>query len=159
MCGLCDLGSVPVGMDLPQLVARELIRDLVARYAHAADRGRFDEVATLFTERGSLHLPDGRRLVGPEEIRTFLTGTGAAIREATARPFVRHHVSSHRIILDRDGTATGFAYFLVVTERGPDHWGRYADRYVETDGAWLFAERRVRLDGFAPGSVAADRRR
>ena len=146
-------------MDVTELAARESIRDLVARYAHAADRGRFDEVATLFTERGSLHLPDGRQLVGREEILAFLTGTGTEIRAATTRPLVRHHVSSHRIILDEDGTATGFAYFLVVSERGPDHWGRYADRYARTDGSWLFAERRVRLDGFAPGSVAAERRR
>jgi uncharacterized protein (TIGR02246 family) len=146
-------------MDAAELAAREAIRDLVARYAHAADRGRFDEVAQLFTERGTLHLPDGRELVGREAIRTFLAGTGAEIRDATARPFIRHHVSSHRIIVDGGDAATGFAYFFVVTERGPDHWGRYADRYVEADGAWLFAERRVRLDGFGPGSVAADRRR
>mgnify|MGYP000721056195 CR=1 FL=1 len=28
---------------------------------------------------------------------------------------------------------------IVVTERGPDHWGRYRDRYVCLDGRWLFA--------------------
>jgi hypothetical protein len=148
-----------VPTDVTELAARESIRDLVARYAHAADRGRFDEVAMLFTAHGSLHLPDGRQLVGRDAIRDFLTGTGTEIRAATTRPLVRHHVSSHRIILGDDGTGSGFAYFFVVSERGPDHWGRYADRYEETAGAWLFAERRVRLDGFAPGSVAADRRR
>jgi hypothetical protein len=146
-------------MDAAELVVRESIRDLVARYAHAADRGRFDEVAGLFAASGELHLPDGRRLVGPDEIRTFLARTAASIGAATQRPFIRHHVSSHRIIVSDGGTAIGFAYFFVVTERGPDHWGCYADRYAESDGAWLFAERRVRLDGFAPGSVAADRRR
>jgi len=46
-------------------------------------------------------------------------------------------------------------HFLVVTERGPDHWGRYRDRYVCRAGAWRFAHRRVRLEGYAPGSWAA----
>jgi len=42
-----------------------------------------------------------------------------------------------------------------VTERGPDHWGRYRDRLVVRDGRWLFAHRRARADGYAPGSVFA----
>jgi hypothetical protein len=145
-------------VDASEAIARESIRDLVAAYAHGVDRGRFDEVAGLFTERGALELPDGRRLVGRDEIRAFLGGPAVVVRDAT-KAFIRHHVSSHRVIPADGGTVAGFAYFLVVTERGPDHWGRYADRYAVEDGAWRFAERRVRLDGFAPGSIAADRRR
>ena len=106
-------------MQLHDLIARESIRDLVARYAHAADRGRFDEVAELFTEDGVLELPGDRIAAGREAIRTFLTGTGTDLRSATERPWVRHHVSNHRIILHDAGGAEGYAYFFVVTERGP----------------------------------------
>ena len=146
-------------MDVSELAARESIRDLVARYAHAADRGQFDEVAALFADDGVLELPDGRRLAGPAEIRAFLGGTGETMRAAATNPFIRHHVSSHRIVVEGADAAVGYAYFLVVTERGPDHWGRYVDRYVAVGATWRFASRRVRLDGYAPGSLAAERRR
>lgn len=146
-------------MDVWELAAREAIRDLVARYAHGADRGRFDEVAALFADDGVLELPDGRQLAGPTEIRAFLGGTGDSMRAAAANPFIRHHVSSHRIVVEGPNAAAGYAYFLVVTERGPDHWGRYVDRYVAGSGSWRFASRRVRLDGYATGSLAAERRR
>ena len=71
---------------------------------------------------------------------------------------IRHHVTSHRIDVTARDAATGAAYFLVVSDRGPDHWGRYRDRYVTADGAWRFAARRVRVDGWAPDSWAAARR-
>jgi ketosteroid isomerase-like protein len=145
-------------METWELVAREEIHDLVVRYAHDADRGRFDDVAALFADDGVLVLPDGRQMAGPDAIRAFLGATGASMRSAAAEPFIRHHVSSHRIVVrDRD-VAEGFAYFFVVTERGPDHWGRYADWYVRTPEGWRFGRRRVRVDGRAPGSLAADGR-
>src|SRR5262249_43867324 len=55
--------------------------------------------------------------------------------------------------------ACGFAYFVVLTARGLDHWGRYDDRYTTASGGrWLFASRRVRLDGWTEGSWAGARR-
>jgi ketosteroid isomerase-like protein len=146
-------------MEIWELVAREMIRDLVARYAHGVDRGRFDEVVALFADDAVLELPDGRRLTGHGAIRAFLDGTRDAARAAGANPFIRHHVASHHIDVEGPDGAVGFAYFFVLTERGPDHWGRYADRYARVGGRWLFASRRVRLDGWAPGSTAAERRR
>ena len=145
-------------MDLAALVAREAIRELVARYAHAADRGRFDDVGALFADDGMLEMPDGRRIVSPMAIRAFLIETSATMQVASTGSFIRHHVSSHQVTLEGEHGAAGFAYFFVVTDRGPDHWGRYADRYVRTADGWRFASRRVRLDGWAPGSRAAERR-
>jgi uncharacterized protein (TIGR02246 family) len=146
--------------DVDAAVARDAIRDLAARYAHAADRGRFDDVAALFAADAVLEMPDGRRLVGRDAVRAFLVETAETMRvAATTGSFIRHHVSSHQITVEAPDSAIGYAYFFVVTDRGPDHWGRYADRYVRTDDGWRFAQRRVRLDGFAPGSRAAERRR
>jgi len=143
-------------MDSGELIAREMIRNLVAAYAHGADRGRFDEVAGLFAPTGELELPDGRRCTGPAAIQTFLEATGRALAgTGAARGGLRHHVSSHRIVVESADAAVGYAYFLVVGERGPDHWGRYADRYVHVDGRWLFAGRRVRVDGRAASSSVA----
>ena len=77
---------------------------------------------------------------------------------AEAGSFIRHHVSSHTVTVEGTDRAVGYAYFLVVTDRGPDHWGRYADRYVRAGDAWLFQSRGVRVDGHAPTSRAAKRR-
>jgi hypothetical protein len=67
-------------------------------------------------------------------------------------------VSSLQLTVEGPEHARGAAYFFVVTERGPDHWGQYHDRFVSVDGEWRFAHRRVRVDGVAPGSWAAQRR-
>ena len=151
---VCQSGSMTDG----ELTARECIRDLVSGYAHAADRGRFDEVAALFAPDGVLVLPDGDTMTGRDAVRDFLAGTGAGMRTGTAPTLIRHHVSSHHIIVDGLDAARGWAYFFVITDRGPDHWGRYVDRYARHDGVWRFASRRVRLDGWGPNSHAAERR-
>ena len=50
--------------------------------------------------------------------------------------------------------ATSRCYYLVVTNHGLDHWGRYLDRYCVRGGRWLFAHRRQFMDGAVPGSWA-----
>jgi uncharacterized protein (TIGR02246 family) len=136
------------GVEAWELIARERIRDLVAAYAHCADSGRFDELVALFADDGVLETPDGQAHGGRDAIRAFLTGTKTHLAATAARaPLIRHHVSNLRIVVSGPTAATGAAYFFVITERGPDHWGRYRDRYVCVAGQWRFAHRRVRLDG------------
>ena len=130
-----------------EAVAREAIRELVARYAHCADAGRFDELASLFAEDGVLTITDRKPLRGRDAIRTFLTDTAASLARGSATRRLRHHVTSHSITVEHRQTATGAAYFLVMASEGPDHWGRYRDRYVAGDDAWCFGERRVRVEG------------
>jgi SnoaL-like domain len=145
-------------MDLWELVAREEIRELVARYAHFADSGRFEELVALFAEDGLLQIDDREPLRGRDAILAFLASTRSAVRESSAVRSIRHHVSSLRIDVSAPVAATGSSYFLVVTQRGPDHWGRYRDRYTVSGSRWLFAAREVRVDGIAAGSWAAARR-
>lgn len=142
-----------------ELAAREALRELVAAYAHLADRGRLDELVALFAPTGRLQVDDRPPLEGRAAIRAFLGGTQDDVRAAAvAHPLIRHHVSNLTLALEAADAASGAAYFLVVTDRGLDHWGRYRDRYVRLPDGWRFAERRVRLDGAAPGSWAAERR-
>ena len=141
-----------------ELIAREQIRALVASYAHLADTGRFDELVQLFAEDGALHGGDAPEARGRAAIRAFLGGTGESLKSVTPVALIRHHVSNLLIEVDAANAARGSAYFFVVTDRGPDHWGRYRDTYVQTQGKWLFQHRRARLDGFAPNSWTAERR-
>jgi ketosteroid isomerase-like protein len=130
-------------------IAREAIREALARYAHLVDRGRLDDAAALFTEDAVLEAGDEAPARGREAIRALFAGAGTRLA-ANGRARIRHHVSSVTIAFDDAWTATAESYFLALVERGPDHWGRYRDRLVLRDGRWLFAHRRVRVDGRAP---------
>lgn len=137
--------------------ARDAIRDLVAAYAHAADRGRFDDLVALFAPQGVLELPDGRRIVGRGAIAQLLRETAESLGGGSGRRrLLRHHVSSHRILVEGPRAARGWAYFVVFSERGADHWGRYVDAYTRCGDTWCFASRHVRVDGRAGDPSAVD---
>lgn len=143
-------------MDHSELAAREALRDLVARYTWAGDRGRSQELADLFAADGVLDVgPHGGRWEGRPEIVRQLDAVAERVAAAGTSPGpVRHHVSSLLIDVDTPTEANASAYFLVITTIGVDHWGRYRDRFaVSADGMWRFAERTVRVDGHSPDSV------
>lgn len=138
-----------------ELVARESIRDLVARYNANGDSGRFDPMLELFAEDAILELPD-RLCRGRREIRALLEGvasnTGGGARARAA--FIRHFTATHQIDLQGPDEATGRCYYAVLTDRGLDHWGRYRDTYRRVDGKWLFQHRKVTTDAVVPGGWA-----
>jgi hypothetical protein len=139
-----------------ELAIREAVRDTLARYNHAGDRGRLEELAAQFTPEGILEIHGGELLEGRAAI---IAGLGGVMRRANdgatpggPPPLIRHHVSS---VLINDVTperAEAYSYFAVLTRDGLDHWGRYRDVLVPCEGRWLLAHRRVRTDAYAPGS-------
>ena len=139
-------------METWELVARELIRDTIARYAHLVDRGRIDELLELFAEDATLEAGDAPPARGRAAIRAVFVGTGARLATA-APPLVRHHVSNVLIDVAGPDAATAQSYFVAFTARGADHWGRYRDRFVRQGSRWLFQHRRARADGYAADSV------
>jgi uncharacterized protein (TIGR02246 family) len=141
-------------MDASEAIAREQIRDVISRYNHAGDRGNLDALAGCFTEDGVLDLEGEDDFAGRAAIQERLSRVVAASSER-ARRLVRHHVSSVRIELTGPDTATAASYFLVFTEVGLDHWGRYADRLARAGGEWRIAYRKVRIDGATPSSRMA----
>ncbi len=143
-------------MELWELTAREAIRHTVASYAHCADRGRFDELALLFATDGMLEVHGEPPHAGRNAIRSFL-GAVKVDLVATPNPHIRHNVTNLLIDIASPTEATGSSYFMVVTEAGLDHWGRYRDRYVPDGDRWLFAHRYVRTDGMVPDGFAARR--
>jgi 3-phenylpropionate/cinnamic acid dioxygenase small subunit len=147
-------------VDARELEAREHIRETIAGYAHCVDGGRFDELVELFTPDGVLEVEDETAHRGRDAIRDFVTGTGRDLAAGTAGPpRIRHHVSNVLIELNGPDRARARCYFLAVTDRGVDHWGRYLDDLVRAGDGWRFARRRVHTDGAAAGSWVATRRR
>ncbi len=140
-----------------EVEAREAIRDLVARYNGNGDTGRFEQVLALFAPDAMMEL-DGETLRGREEIAALFERTRRLVRSsatAAAPTHLRHFTATHQIdVLDAEH-ARGQCYFQVLMPHGLDHWGRYVDEYVRWDGRWVFASRRVTVDGRSAGSTFA----
>jgi SnoaL-like domain len=136
-------------MEVAELVAREGVRETVARYSHYADGGRFAELSELFADDGVLEVKGRPPAVGRPAIVAFVS----AVKADQAPPFIRHHTSALRIDLAPSGDeASAACYFMALTDIGLDHWGRYRDRLVRDGDRWLFAHRLVGVDGITPGS-------
>jgi hypothetical protein len=133
-----------------ELAAREAVRETIARYAHAVDRGEFDDAAACFAETGVLDIKGAGRHEGRAAIAEVFAGAGRKLASTATNALVRHHVSSISIDVDvTAGRGTARSYFFVVTEIGPDHWGTYRDSLERDDasGRWVFSERKVTVDG------------
>ncbi|MEW9855009.1 nuclear transport factor 2 family protein [Novosphingobium sp. M1R2S20] len=145
-------------MTVEDLLAREAIRHVMAKYTTSGDRLRVDEFVSCFTEDAvieSEHVPADRafRYEGKAAIRQWqerwLAGEGAT-HGAT---FVRHHLSTCRIDLKDADNAEARTYWVAWTDIGPDHSGYYLDRFRKSGEEWLIAHRRVRMDWEAPDSL------
>lgn len=160
-------------MEIWELVAREHIRDTIARYNHAGDSGRFSEMVEQFHQGGILELmhsperPDehpAERHEGRAAMLAFFAGVAANFAERdrrSARPVsgrgstLRHCVTNTRITIESPDSARADSYFLVITDNGLDHWGRYRDRFAPAETRWLLTHRSVRTDGYSETSAFA----
>jgi hypothetical protein len=150
-------------MELWELIARESIRDLVARYNANGDTGRFEQMLSVFANDASMELVvDGvvRHYDGIDQVATIFTeakdnwdtsaGTvvgSSSVGSGGTRHHIRHFTATHQIDLVDEAHARGRCYFLVLMPHGIDHWGRYIDEYGVRDGRWVITRRRVQLDG------------
>jgi hypothetical protein len=135
-----------------ELVARESIRDLVARYNANGDTGRFDQVIGLFAPDAVMETNGGAK-VGHEQIRTIFIGARDAAGWGDHPVYLRHVTGTLQIDLVDESRANSRCYYFVITDIGLDHWGRYIDEFRVVDGEWRFAHRRVTVDGRNPESL------
>jgi hypothetical protein len=140
-------------MSLEQAVAREHIRDTMARYSMAVDSADLANFLPVFTDDIVFESPIFV-LKGIEEVRKFYT-TRFAPASRTGLKFRRHNLTTCQIDLTSATTANAKTYYYVMTEVGPDHCGYYVDRFREVNGRWLIAYREVWTDWSAPNGVCA----
>jgi hypothetical protein len=148
-------------MNVEELLAREAIRDTMAKYNTSGDRLKVDDYAACFTEDGvieSTRAPGDYifRYASREEIRAWQN------RWQTREPgqdvvhgasFVRHHLSTCKIDMTGPDTAKARTYWVAWSDIGPDHSGYYLDDFRKVGDEWLIAKRRVRRDWAAPDSL------
>lgn len=140
-----------------ELAIRESVRQTLADYTAATDSFDLAALAACFAPDGVLQFDGSEPLTGPDEIRAGLAAQLSGPRDPGRRmpTHVRHHVSSIRFAAVSADRAEVSSYFAVRTDVGLDHWGRYRDVLVPGADRWLFASRRIKVDGFAPGSLMA----
>lgn len=149
-------------MTVDEMLAREAIRDTLAKYTTSGDRLKAEDFAACFTADGvieSEHVSgaqsfryEGRAAILEWQNRWRQPGQ-AAVHKAT---FVRHHLSTSKIDITGTDTAQARTYWAAWTDIGPDHAGYYLDSFRKVEGDWLIAHRRIRLDWTAEGSLFAD---
>ena len=150
-------------MTLDDLLAREAIRDTLAKYNTSGDRSRAEDYAACFTTDGIIESTDrsgsaGIHFEGRAAILAWQTAWKNAPKVADdgqvkrKAQFVRHNLTTSKIDLTGPDTADVRTYWMVITDIGPDHSGVYVDKFRKEDGQWLIAHRQVRTDWFAPNS-------
>jgi hypothetical protein len=143
-------------MEMWELVAREQIRDTLARYNWSGDAGRLEGLAETFCVDGVLEIRGAEPLRGRSEITAFLGGvTGKIAADAHIKPVVRHNVANILFTALTPDEAQVSCYFTVVTHIGLDHFGRYRDTLVPDSDTWLIKHRKVSTDWAAGDSAMA----
>jgi SnoaL-like domain len=150
-------------MELWELVARERIRETLARYNWAGDSLRLDELAQSFCEDGELELRGSDPVRGRAAIVELLGGVVSApkanAQTSGIKRIVRHNVTNIRFTDVSADEVRVVCYFTVVTEIGLDHYGRYRDVFVPVGSPggtdWLIRHRFVSTDWSAPDSTMA----
>ncbi|OBI03299.1 nuclear transport factor 2 family protein [Mycobacterium scrofulaceum] len=143
-------------MEIWELVARERIRDTLARYNWAGDAGDLDGLAGTFCADGVLEIRGLEPLRGRSAIASFLAGVNVD-RAADVKPIVRHNLTNVLFTGLTRESAHVSSYFTVLTHAGLDHFGRYRDTLVPDGDTWLISHRKVSTDWVASDSAIARR--
>lgn len=121
---------------------KDAIRETMARYCHALDSGRYDDVAALFTEDGEW-TTDYDSSTGRAAIEAMLTRNVPRKGEGPQRV---HYVANSVVEVSGD-TAKAVANYLIVreSENGliPVMCGTYHDDFVKLGGRWLFRRKEL----------------
>ncbi|OAN63772.1 nuclear transport factor 2 family protein [Sphingomonas sp. TDK1] len=128
-----------------RLDAEGAVRQLIARYAHHLDEGKFGEVADLL-QHAEFDVV-GNVVAGRDAIEAFLDA--GIQRHADGTPRTWHTVTNTLIDVDGSGEqASSSSYYTVFQQLDgfplqPIVTGKYLDRFARVDGEWRFVRRAV----------------
>lgn len=121
---------------------KDSIREVMARYCHALDACRFDEVARLFADEGEWTTDYGTAR-GRKEIEALLSRTVPRKGEGPQR---KHYITNVIIKVEND-TASAVSDYLIIreSEQGliPVMGGTYKDLFEKRDGQWRFRRKEL----------------
>jgi len=155
-------------MELWELVARESIRDRIARWNANGDAGRMAEMVKVLAPEVEFSIREGEVMHGRDAVLASLLGVKDGKADSVdapaptgrylppgKRPSIRHFTSNPQIDFESDTRARVRTYYQVLSSFGLDHWGRYLDEFGVVDGEWLITKRTVTTEGVDPEGWAA----
>jgi SnoaL-like domain len=132
---------------------RLAIRELVEAYAHCADRRDAKEQMSLFTTNAHFVVYMNAKDPAPSQELHSREALAPVFAELNKYEATTHFVGQSTIFTLTGNQATGEAYCLahhVTVADGKRRLMlaslRYLDTYIRSNGAWLFAERRLYVD-------------
>ena len=117
----------------------------MAVYHTAIDNADFAAMANAFADDGVIEV-SGNVFVGREAIIAGMSLRTRQRMTGAAGVFQRHNLTTRRIDLLGPESASCVSYFMVLSELGLDHFGRYFDSFVPVEDRWLISRRRSQLD-------------
>ena len=117
----------------------------MARYARGIDEQREDELAAMVTDDVVLETQPWTQ--GPLVGKALALKALRNYRRAFQGP--RHFITNHQLAVNDDGTATGYATWLVVQAREEQSycgWGSYEWEFRCEGGLWKINRMLVTLD-------------
>jgi uncharacterized protein (TIGR02246 family) len=121
---------------------KDAIREVMARYCHALDAGRFAEVANLFAPDGEWTTDYGSA-VGRDAIEALLTRNVPRKGEGPQR---KHYIANTIISIEGD-VANARSDYLIIRESEtgliPVMGGTYLDLFTKQDGQWRFLRKEL----------------
>lgn len=143
-------------MNASEMHARVSIQHTLAVYANSVDSGDVSGIVGTFAPDARLEVSSGATVQGRDAIKAFYEPVLGATRPDRADdgsiPLLRHNLTTSRVEFESVDVANGSTYFMSVTRYGPDHSGRYIDRFVRHGDDWLLADRRIVVEWYATPS-------
>ena len=131
---------------------RLAIRELIDAYAHCADRRDADGQKALFTKDAHFVVYMGGQGSAPSQVLDGREALTPVFDDLNRYQATMHFNGQSTITLDGD-RATGESYCIAhhLSTAGDERtlmlaYLRYDDTFAKTDGAWLFAERKLYVD-------------
>lgn len=140
--------------NLDDIADQLAIRDLIARYAHHADRKQPVEQAAVFSRDGRVRLYEGDPSTAePIDSITGRDDLAATFTDLIGRYDITTYLNGQSTIALEGDTATGETYCLamhMLHEEGERQLLtmsiRYLDAFVRTDDGWLIDDRQLVID-------------
>ena len=131
---------------------RLAIRELIDTYAHCADRRDANGQKALFTKDAHFVVYMGGQGSAPSQVLDGREALTPVFDDLNRYQATMHFNGQSTITLDGD-RATGESYCIAhhLSTAGDERtlmlaYLRYDDTFAKTDGAWLFAERKLYVD-------------
>ncbi len=116
------------------------VRNAIGVATQAQDAGQADEIVALYTSDGVLEVPGMEPIAGHDALREAFKQWTPALPQK--------HLVANTVITSWSETEATAVSDTAFFQRGESGWavqvvGRYEDRLVHRDGAWLFQRRKT----------------